>query len=647
MQHEAPYRPEIDGLRALAVVAVIVNHLGKDLLPAGYLGVDIFFVISGFVITSSLAGRTGESLGDFLASFYTRRIKRLVPALVLCVVATGFLLCLFDPTPAASLRTGLAALFGLSNLYLFKQASDYFGNAAELDPFTHTWSLGVEEQFYFVFPLLFWLTHRGRFVYLVAGLSAASLAGFVFLYGTHQPAAYFLMPARLWELGAGCLLFRMAGWPSRAAGRAVPLAATAGLVGALFVPPSLAVPATIAVVVLTAILIASLRPGTAAYALFAHPWAVYAGTISYSLYLWHWSVITLSRWTIGIHAWTVPLQLGLMLLLAAASYRYVEAPLRRAEWSARRWRPIGYGLGASAAGSLALLYLLRVDAGSLFTGKRAGAAPAAANAFMAAPRAPRRGTLALIGDSHARHFAGLAKTVADELGLEPRLVSRGGTPFPTVNLTTPVGGRTLRRNQAANAERASAVREVMATKPRLVILSSFYQFYFDVPAGSRRHQRLTHYGANGEEIGARQSFELWLDDLEKFARMHPETRIVLFLSTPEMPGIYPRRLCGKEWFRPHPSEKCVAAIPRGEVVARLGRVNGRIAARAARLENVLVFDPLPALCPPTRAVCGSHDGAERLYHDEHHLTRAGARKVTDSFLRFLAAHEPQDTEARR
>jgi peptidoglycan/LPS O-acetylase OafA/YrhL len=202
------YRPEIDGLRALAVLAVIINHLGKEHLPSGYLGVDIFFVISGFVITSSLASRRSESRGflDFLGQFYVRRIRRLMPALAIFVGVTAPLLCFFSFTPNDSLGTGFAALFGLSNILLLRRSTDYFASATELNAYTHTWSLGVEEQFYFLYPLLFWWLagrRKGlvRLSVLLGVLSAVSLAGFIYLYQTKQPAAYFLMPTRFWELG--------------------------------------------------------------------------------------------------------------------------------------------------------------------------------------------------------------------------------------------------------------------------------------------------------------------------------------------------------------------------------------------------------------------------------------------------------------
>jgi len=310
------YRPEIDGIRAFAVTAVIINHFNKEILPSGYLGVDIFFVISGFVITSSLASRPSKDFRDFLTGFYTRRIKRLVPALVLFVLITSILICLFNPTPSASLTTGIASLFGLSNLHLLRQSTDYFAASTELNVFIHTWSLGVEEQFYFLFPFLVWFTGFGRLAakgsrnlfWVMGGLSVTSLIAFVYSYETNQPAAYFLMPTRLWEMGAGCLLFlSMKHFNSffRTLEKIPPLIVTGAIVAVLFAPLQFAVQATFSIVVLTAVLITCLRSGTATYKLFTHPRVVYIGLISYSLYLWHWGVLSLSRWTIGIHWWSI------------------------------------------------------------------------------------------------------------------------------------------------------------------------------------------------------------------------------------------------------------------------------------------------------------------------------------------------------
>jgi peptidoglycan/LPS O-acetylase OafA/YrhL len=361
------------------VVAVIINHFSDSLLPSGYLGVDIFFVISGFVITASLVRQQSKNCFDFLVGFYFRRVKRLIPALVVFVGVVGGSICLFDPTPELSLKTGASSLLGLSNLYLLRHSTDYFAQSTALNPFTHTWSLGVEEQFYFLFPLMVWFSGitrsatigSRRLLMASALLAVASLAAFVVLYPNERSAAYFLMPTRFWELGAGCLLFlglKHANHATRLLKNGPSLLATAGLAGVLFAPLSWAVPATVAAVLLAAVLIASLRPGTAAFAFFANRNVAYVGRTSYSLYLWHWGVLSLSRWTIGIDWWLAPFQIALMVLLAVISYRFVETPLRRSVWSASPLLSIGAGLTASAGACALLLVVSMTSGGRLYLG---------------------------------------------------------------------------------------------------------------------------------------------------------------------------------------------------------------------------------------------------------------------------------------
>ena len=368
------YRPEIDGLRAFAVVAVIINHFNKDILPGGYLGVDIFFVISGYVITSSLFERTAKSFKDFISAFYERRIKRLVPALSVFVLILSIAICLFNPSPERSLETGLTSLFGLSNLYLLKQSTDYFAQPTELNVFTHTWSLGVEEQFYIIFPFLIWLSGFGQqtkngarnLLVIVGTLTIASLIGFLYLYPTNQSAAYFLMPSRFWEISAGCLIFielQKKGWIEKSLSKVAPLLLLSLIVGVMYLPMSMGAVSTVAVVALSSILLASLKSHTAAFRVFTNPKVIYLGLISYSLYLWHWGVLSISRWTIGIHWWSVPFQVALILGLAVVSYRWIEMPLRKSNWFGKRSKilVIGGGILLTFSGGLISMLKIRID----------------------------------------------------------------------------------------------------------------------------------------------------------------------------------------------------------------------------------------------------------------------------------------------
>ena len=336
------YRPEIDGLRAIAVVAVIINHLNKSWLPGGFLGVDVFFVISGYVITASIAGRRDQPLGPFIREFYRRRVQRLTPALFTCVTITALLTCWFVPEPGSALITGAASLFGVSNLYLLKEATNYFGTDASLNPFTQTWSLGIEEQFYLLFPILaWWLLQRRNHrlnvtlpIAVLGGLFLLSLQQFLQIINTDPTKAYFLTTARMWELLAGTLVFQL-----RTSVSGLGLYPLPAVVPVIMLAPVLAMHADLAAistpitVLATALLLPALETPGGIKTILLHPWLRHIGLISYSLYLWHWSVICLGRWTVGLEGWWIAVLLVLMVALAESSYRWIEAPLRHSSWA--------------------------------------------------------------------------------------------------------------------------------------------------------------------------------------------------------------------------------------------------------------------------------------------------------------------------
>lgn len=642
------YRPEIDGLRAFAVCAVIINHFNQALLPGGYLGVDIFFVISGYVITGSLAARESRSIQDFLINFYRRRIRRLVPALLLFVIVLSVIISLIDPDPKLELKTAALSLVGFSNLYLYEQATDYFAQSTQLNPFMHSWSLGVEEQFYLLFPFLMWCTgfarqsrNGARNLFVAMGaIAIASLVAFVYLYAVDQPAAYFLMPPRFWEMAAGALIF--IGYQKRAQiehllEQIPPLLVILMMAGIMCLPNPAAVPATIAIVVLTAILIACLKRGTAAFAFFRLEQVVFLGLISYSLYLWHWGVLCVSRWTIGIHWWSVPFQLMLMLGLAAASYRWIEVPFRKSKEIAQvQTFMLG---GAMAVMSMALLMLANMKTEAFFyLGKQNHRADRLDK--QRSELAIELGDLdiVLIGDSHAGHFSKSFIQASKSTGFRFRKYSDGATAFPELYISSATGGLTIQKNRSSVLKMSRQANHLIQSldprKSGVIVLSSFYQYYFHRPMGSKKYVELQHYSAAGRRISKAEALDGWIESVYKLIRGRPSNTFVVVLSTPEMPGIYPEKMCGVEVFRPWPDENCAKELPLSAFQGAYHRVNMKLA-RLGDLRNVIVVDPIPLLCGKEPAVCSSVLDGKRIYSDEDHLNGKGPGIVVDAILRRL------------
>lgn len=206
-KNKVNYFREIDGLRGIAVIAVVINHFNSSLLQSGYLGVDIFFVISGYVITASLENKDFQHFREFFLTFLDRRIKRLIPSLLVLFLVCSIATLFFVPNCGYILKTGIYSLFGISNFYLFSQSIDYFGQSSELNVFTHTWSLAVEKQFYLIFPFIFWFSGYGNsknngkkiFIFILILISILSFISFNYFYQKNFSASYFLLPFRFWE----------------------------------------------------------------------------------------------------------------------------------------------------------------------------------------------------------------------------------------------------------------------------------------------------------------------------------------------------------------------------------------------------------------------------------------------------------------
>ncbi len=354
------YLKPLDGIRAIAIIAVLVFHISPTALRGGFTGVDVFFVISGFLITSILLNDIHE--GRFsIREFYLRRIQRLLPNIVVTVLAVLVLWTAFLPLSTAR-ATGSHALWTLSNasnIYIWRNLGSYWGNSAERAPLTHTWSLGIEEQFYLIFPCSLLLLIRLQPNRLRFWLTIATVLSFgVCLYGSysHPAVTFYLLPTRVWELLLGTLVAADR-FPCRGGGDP-PMGAqqreartAAGWGGILMIGASFlaigegdAFPGWVCLfpTVGTALLLWSVVDGeTALSRWLSSRFMAGTGKLSYSLYLWHWPLITFGKIQADLHG--LPRLVGSAaggvggVILAWIAYVCVEQPLRD-RGPGRRWR---------------------------------------------------------------------------------------------------------------------------------------------------------------------------------------------------------------------------------------------------------------------------------------------------------------------
>lgn len=336
------YRPDIDGLRAIAVVAVVLNHMAPEFLPGGFVGVDIFFVISGYLITGQLlsANANGELN---LAEFYKKRIHRIFPALALisisCLILSGILMSPADWVMVA--RSVMSAVLGWSNIFFWKEYGNYFsGNASEA-PLLHTWSLGIEEQFYLIWPLLVILLLKWPINIARVSLLLVIFLGVIFsewALGRFSSAAYYLLPTRFFELALGGGLAWVT-WERFCKPLDRLKLNVLALLGFLLMSYSLIkinssspFPGlnTLLPCLGTAILLFCGSSEHYGKRLLTQPLICHIGKISYSLYLWHWPIIAYANYLfIELSGINFFIALGVSLLLADITWRWVEQPFRQ------------------------------------------------------------------------------------------------------------------------------------------------------------------------------------------------------------------------------------------------------------------------------------------------------------------------------
>jgi len=359
------YRPEIDGLRAIAVIPVILFHLNNDLLPGGFIGVDVFFVISGFLITSIILSEYERGVFSF-TNFWLRRVIRILPVLIAMVLTTlvvgTIILYELDINNLGS--QGIATLLSFANISHWLLAGDYWGFAAESSPLLHAWSLSVEEQFYLFFPLLLVVTLKYFHKWLALIFVILSLLSvLLFFLGTQifPSATFYLLPTRAWELGVGAILaiffFKRHLQLNKNSTLAV-IGFLAIMLSYFYISGKNGISPFIVIPVFGAALIIAFAKDTDSIInkLLSSAPVVYIGKISYSLYLWHWPILVFSKQlslkqNTEFHSIYV---LTIVFIISVLSYHFIETPTRKNK------KTIPYILFALLVG-VAFSYTLKVS----------------------------------------------------------------------------------------------------------------------------------------------------------------------------------------------------------------------------------------------------------------------------------------------
>jgi peptidoglycan/LPS O-acetylase OafA/YrhL len=648
-----PYRPEIDGLRCIAVLSVVFFHAGFAPFSGGYIGVDIFFVISGYLITRIILSEITQGRFRF-ARFYERRVRRIFPALFVMAVATSVAaLCLLAPDQLAQYGRSLVAMnLFLSNRFFYLQTGYFAPNVEEI-PLLHTWSLSVEEQFYLLFPLLLialarWWPARIRVVLaLVTFLSFALCVSRE--YTGQLDLGFFSTTSRVWELLLGCGLAAHEVRHGIARARMAWLWALAGLLMTV-IPvfafgPGTGYPGLLTAIPVcgTALLLRHANGSHRVGQLLGNRAMVSIGLMSYSVYLWHQPVFSMALHATGQHATTSQkiMLITLTLALAYLSWRWVERPMRNPSRVPARRLWVGAALGsalllssglvANASNGLPMRFDLdfsqfesiklpeqQKHCRSLFPGF---------DANCLASEATRPGTpvdYLVLGDSHAQAFAAGLITRHPEL----RVISIGRDgclPLHGVERFD-----VEQRIPCAQAFDQLIRHPVSAANTVLVARYAYYAHGsgFGAADTAGRRPRSIHIQPEGQTSRTEvpdyaQVLADGLDTTLQRLKADSPTRIHVLLQAPEL-GFDPRN-CLSFGLRQRHAQSCT--IDKTAVLARQQSYRQAMRTVLARHPDVVVVDPMQLLCPAQS--CDAIASGKIMYRDDDHLSLDGAALVFD------------------
>jgi peptidoglycan/LPS O-acetylase OafA/YrhL len=626
------YRSEIDGLRTLAIAPVVLFHAGFGVFGGGYVGVDVFFVISGYLITGIIAEEMRA--GRFrISTFYERRIRRILPCFFVVLIAAAVAAAvLFLPRDFdAFAKSAVAAILFASNFKFWREAG-YFDAAANTKPLLHTWSLAVEEQFYIFFPVALWCLYRWaprRIFHVLVPVALASLALSLWTTTRAPVFNFFLAPTRIWALFTGgfVALGLFPELKARAVREILALLGLALIAVAVFAyGPDTPFPGAAALPpVLGAALILYAAEGTAVGRLLSLPPIVFIGLISYSLYMWHWPIIVFTEYARleRLSGWSSAAAVAASVLAATLSWHFIERPFRSKSASGDPLVSRRAIFGAAAV-AMPLAVLLGVaghlshgwpgrfppevralaDAAKDYSPKRQQChstetrivAPEKSCAFGAA--VPPR--YAIWGDSHAVELAYALGELAAKHDAAIIQLSSSACP-PTI-------GYDPAKRPGCDARNRAVLGYLTASRDiGTVFLSSRYA------AGTAAEQAALGAGL-GRAVAA----------LEGAGK-----RVVLIYPTPRPPTVIPNALARYRLSGRDPASLTIdEAAFEHDMAGALAALDG-----VDPGGPVIRVKPTDTLCDGT--ACQTYADGAALYFDDIHLSLAGARKISPMFDRFF------------
>lgn len=673
-QHHQGYRSDIDGLRAIAILLVVAFHAFPSLCPGGFVGVDLFFVISGFLISGIIFGQL--EAGEFsFRQFYARRIRRIFPALILVMAACfvfGWFALLADEY--RQLGKHLAGGAGFISNFLFWQESGYFDHAADVKPLLHLWSLGIEEQFYLIWPVLLWAAHRKGLHRLAMCMALVGISFALNIVSVHgNPVATFYSPAtRFWELLIGAVLAYFGSAKAaiapgsrlgRLAGRLRDLASFAGFAmlatAVLRLTSEHAFPGWWAALPTSgAFLILAAGPGAwLNRTLLSNRLLVWIGLISYPLYLWHWPLLVFARLA-EYNAQSVSWQLRaaavlLAIALAWITYLLVERPLRFGRH------------GAMKIGGLCALMLATGYAGyhsyrhdglpfreanakvALFAGilspvetriandscqRLFGRAPVPGAVCLARTGRP---DMLIMGDSHAMAFNSAAY-----MGQAPlktvMLASHGCLPFLSYQNYAPQDNRNGKR--CFDVTREALALAGSNESIRTVVLVSRGPLYFSGRGFGMEENDVRFKGWTIEPLQPMPP----MSNQDAFVNGYVEVSkqlvalgktVVFAIDVPEF-GINPEVCIANRpvAFRNQALPSCI--ISRALVDQRQSEYRALVKRIQAQVPALRVYDSGAVFCDA--AQCASKDGSQVYFYDNNHVNLSGSAKLLTDLAAWLA-----------